>query len=64
MVCVCVVKWLCVLLCVRVVWLCWIVILYEVYLVVLWCWCVLLVIRCVVLHGVCCAFVFVFAYVL
>ena len=40
------------------------VMLYETYLIVVWCWCVLLVIRCVVLRGVCCAFVFVFAYVI
>ena len=38
------------------------VMLYEGYLIVLWSWCVLFVIRCVVLRGVCCVFVFVFAY--
>ena len=52
------------LVCARVVCLCWVVMLYEVYLIVLWCWCVLLVVRCVKLRGVCCVFVFVFAYVL
>ena len=32
------------------------VMLYEVYVIVLWCWCVLCLIRCVVLRGVRCVF--------